>query len=105
MMSAPAILFCIITVYFIGWLIMCSYFLRLLRTRHEERWISPGKPSLILNNSIANGIAVMRFLWRREYMELEDQQITRLCGFMLVYQIGWFLLVGLLVIIGPVGHA
>jgi len=57
-----------------------------------------------LNNSIANGIAVMRFLWRREYMELEDEHITRVCGFMLAYQIGWFVLVGLVFIIGPVGH-
>ena len=42
MMSVPAILFCVITVYFIGWLVMWGYFLRLLRTRPEGRWISLG---------------------------------------------------------------
>ena len=104
-MSTPAILLCVITVYFIGWVFVCRYFLRLLRTRHEERWISLGRPSLVLNNTITNGIAVTRFLWRKEYMELEDEQITRLCSFMLVYQIGWLVLVGLVFIIGPVGHA
>jgi hypothetical protein len=104
MMSAPAILFCVITAYFIGWVVMCRQFLRMLRTRHEQTWIALGKPSLILNNSISNSIAVTRFVWRREYMELEDEWLTRFGGFMLLYQIGWLILLVLLLFIGPVGH-
>jgi len=104
MMSASLILFCVITAYFIGWFVMCGQFLRMLRTRHEQRWIALGKPSLILNNSISNGIAVTRFLWRRKYMELEDERLTRLGSFMLVYQIGLLILLVLLLFIGPVGH-
>jgi hypothetical protein len=43
MMSASLILFCVITAYFIGWFVMCGQFLRMLRTRHEQRWIALGK--------------------------------------------------------------
>ena len=83
---------------------MYGQFLRMLRTRHEERSIALGKPSLILNNSISNGFAVTRFLWRREYMEPEDERLTRFGSSMLVYQIGWLILLVLLLFIGSVGH-
>src|SRR5205809_5245169 len=105
MMSASLILCCVIIAYFIGIMALHGYLLRSLRTRHEERWIALGKPSLILNNSISNGFAVQRFLWQRQYLDLEDEHITRLCRFVLIGQIGWAFLIGVLLIVGPVRHA
>ena len=86
-------------------MVLHSYLLRSLRTRHEERWIALGKPSAFLNNSISNGFAVQRFIWQRQYLDLEDEHITRLCRSLIIGQIGWAILIGLLLIVGPVKHA
>lgn len=60
-------------------------FLRRLRLKHPETWVALGSPSLILNNSIQNGFAVMRFLWKRQYKSLNDPALTKLCNFIVVY--------------------
>jgi hypothetical protein len=47
-------------------------FLQELKSRHPNVWESLGRPSVVANNSIANSLAVLRFLWRKEYKDLGD---------------------------------
>ena len=56
-------------------------FLRRLRLDHHETWVSLGSPSLIFNNSIKNGLAVNRFIWKRRYKDLGDPALLGLGDF------------------------
>ena len=51
-----------------------------LRKSFETTWIRLGKPSLIMNNSISNSLALMSYLWRRDYLELNDASFSKQCG-------------------------
>ena len=53
--------------------------LRALRIDHEGEWVEMGRPSLILGNSIRNGLAVVQFLFTRSYRELASRRV-RLLG-------------------------
>jgi hypothetical protein len=57
---------------------MHSHFLREMRSRHPRVWESLGRPTLVMNNSISNGLAFLRFLWRRDYDALDDPEFARL---------------------------
>ena len=60
-------------------------FLRQLRTRHVHTWESLGRTTLFLNNSISNSLAVLRFLWRRQYRALADERFIRFAAFLRGY--------------------
>ena len=66
-------------------------FLSLLHSRHPETWQALGRPDLFRNNSIANGMAVQRFLWRREYRALTDRQFVRFAELVRIYFIAYLL--------------
>ena len=55
-----------------------------------------GKPSLIMNNSLSSNITFMKFLFKREWRELNDSGLATLGQFMLVffaiYTVGFFVL-------------
>jgi hypothetical protein len=55
-----------------------------------------GKPSLIMNNSLSSNITFMKFLFKREWRELNDSGLATLGKFMLVffaiYTVGFFAL-------------
>ena len=44
-----------------------------------------GKPSLIMNNSLSSNITFMKFLFKREWRELNDSGLTTLSKSMLVF--------------------
>ncbi len=50
-----------------------------LRLRFPQQWEKLGKPTLVLNNSLANNWAVWRFLRQRDYIALGDKAFTRRC--------------------------
>ena len=81
-------------------LALTAYLLRMLRKRHEPTWTSLGSPSLVRNNTISNNMAVLRFLWSKEFLELDDPQLTRLCFFVMFYQVAYLILF-LIVLIVP----
>jgi hypothetical protein len=60
-------------------------FLSRLRTRHVQTWEALGRPTLFLNNTITNSVAVLRFFWRREYQSLGDKQSVRFASFLRSY--------------------
>lgn len=52
--------------------------LNLLRESHEEVWKELGSPSLVQNNSFENGVATLRFIWKRGHRELNDSSLDQL---------------------------
>lgn len=75
------VLFCSVFV----WFFLCYRLFKILETRHPEKYESMGKPSLIMNNSISSNITFMKFLFRREWRELDDSGLATLGKSMLVF--------------------
>jgi ABC-type phosphate transport system permease subunit len=44
-----------------------------------------GKPSLIMNNSLSSNITFMKFLFKREWRDLDDSGLATLSKSMLVF--------------------
>ena len=80
-------------------LVLHHIFLSKLRTRHSKTWEALGRPALFLNNSITNGLAVLRFLWGRDYHALGDVEFSRFATFLRGYMVAYFILFILTVII------
>jgi len=72
-------------------------FLSRLRTRHAQTWEALGRPTLFLNNSISNSLAVLRFIWRRDYRNMTDKQLIRFATFLRGYLIAYIVLFALVV--------
>jgi hypothetical protein len=51
-----------------------------LQEQFPEKWRELGRPRLVMNNSIANNLALYRFLWRKEYLILGSISFANLCG-------------------------
>ena len=47
-----------------------------LEQRHEAKYIAMGRPSLFMRNNIETNVALMRFLFRKEYFALNDDAIA-----------------------------
>jgi hypothetical protein len=73
-------------------IVLHHVFLSRLRSRHSQTWEVLGRPTLFLNNSIINSLAVLRFLWRRDYRTLGDDEFTRLAGFLRGYMVAYLVL-------------
>jgi hypothetical protein len=61
----------------LGGFVLSYQYLGLLKDKHPDVWTSLGSPTLFLNNSPKNNIAVLRFLRRREYLRVGDAELTR----------------------------
>ncbi|WP_432454693.1 hypothetical protein ACRRS0_04260 [Agarivorans sp. QJM3NY_29] len=75
------VLFCSVFV----WFFLCYRLFKILETRHPEKYESMGKPSLIMNNSLSSNITFMKFIFKREWRELNDSGLATLGKFMLVF--------------------
>jgi len=75
------ILFCSVFV----WFYLCHKMFGILRIRHPEKYEAMGKPTLIMNNSISNNLSFMKFLFKREWQELNDDGLASLGKGMLVF--------------------
>ena len=51
-----------------------------LETNHTVTWRQLGEPSLFLNNSPRNSLLVVRFLWNKQYLLLQDAELTHLAS-------------------------
>ena len=61
-------------------------YLRMLRLSHPTTWQSLGRPTLFWTAAaIMTSFPVLRFLWRREYHTLGDQEFSRLSGWVRAY--------------------
>jgi branched-subunit amino acid ABC-type transport system permease component len=90
--TAFAILLVMFIASFAVGLVIQYIFLSRLRSRHAKTWETLGCPTLFLNNSIRNSLAILRFLWSREYRALSDPPFVRLAGFLRSYLAAYFVL-------------
>ena len=74
------ILFCLALV----WLFLCYRLFKILETRHPEKYQSMGQPTLMINNTLLTNIALIKFLFKREWRDLDDSELTTLSKAMLV---------------------
>jgi hypothetical protein len=102
-MSVSGILFAILAASCIAGLIAMHFFLRYLRLNHSTTWQHLGSPSLVMNNTISNNISVLRWLWKKEYLELEDSRLTRFAQGIIVFQV--FYIVLFLIVLSYFGQA
>ncbi len=75
------VLFCSVLV----WFFLCYRLFKILETRHPEKYEAMGKPSLIMNNNLSSNITFMKFLFKREWRELEDSALSTLGKSMLIF--------------------
>ncbi len=75
------LLFCMVFI----WFYLCNKMFNILRTRHPEKYEAMGKPTLIMNNSLSNNISFIKFLFKREWRELNDDGAASLGKGMLVF--------------------
>ena len=56
-----------------------SRLLNVLRQDHPDVWMKLGSPTLLMNNSIRNNLLVNAFLRKREYLSLDNENLTHAC--------------------------
>lgn len=49
-----------------------------LKKTHYEKWKELGSPALVTNNSVKNNVAILNFLKKKEYLEMNDQELTKI---------------------------
>lgn len=67
------------------WFVLLKRLFSRLERRHPEKYEAMGRPSLFLRNSIAGGLATLRFLVGREHKALDDSALSRLSDAALVF--------------------
>lgn len=85
------IVFATLFVSVILWFYLCKKLFTMLEIHHPAVYEAMGKPSLIMNNTISNNILFMKFLFKREWRELNDMKIAALGKFMLAYAVAYML--------------
>lgn len=74
------ILFLFFYIIFIGlmlWLFQYKFFL-FLKEKYPTLWNELGSPTLFFNKSIKNSIETFKFLKRKEYLKINDPNLTKL---------------------------
>ena len=66
-------------------------FVSLLREKYPDKWNELGRPTLIINNSIKNDVAVLSFLKNKGYLSLNDKQLNKIA--MLLWNFGYIYIV------------
>jgi len=95
------VLFCSIFV----WFFLCYKLFKILEIRHPEKYENMGRPSLIMNNSLASNITFMKFLFKQEWRALNDTGLAALCTTMLIF-FGFYLVGFLALFLAiPLGYA
>ena len=89
----------------IVWFYLCHRMFKILSERHPEKYVAMGKPSLVMNNTISNSLSFLKFLLKREWQDLNDQELASLGKGMLVFFIIYTVLFLCLCIGAPLGLA
>lgn len=84
-----ALLFCSVFL----WFFLCYRLFNSLETRHPEKYQAMGRPKLFTNNTFSNNFAFIKFLFKREWRELNDSGLTNLgnamLAFIVIYLLGF----------------
>ena len=97
-------LFAILAASVVLGFILTARMFRLLRKRHAKIYKSLGSPSLFLNNSVQNGLAVQGFILFGRFRLIDDPELVRLCSFLRAFSI-CYLVYFIAVIIYGFSHA
>ena len=95
------LLFCSVLV----WIFLCNRLFKILETRHPEKYESMGKPGLIANNTMSSNFTFMKFLFKREWRDLDDAGLAVLGKFMLVFFVIYMVGFLTLFLSVPLGYA
>lgn len=70
-------LFVLLIIFAITGICIHYRFLSLLKEKLPEKWKALGCPTLIINNSIKNNIAILKFLKDKEYLKINNPELIR----------------------------
>jgi hypothetical protein len=65
-------------IFIVSYLVLLQVLFYRLRHEHGDHYRELGEPSLFLNNSIATGFRVMRYLLYKDYGVVPDQRVNQL---------------------------
>jgi hypothetical protein len=69
----------------------------IMKLRTPDAYASIGAPHIILNNTLSNNLLFVRFLLGRQYANLGDAGVRRLCAFLRAFF--WLYLAGAMVFV------
>ena len=72
----------VLAVMVLVWFGLCIWTFRRLERSHPGKYIEIGRPSLVLRNTFENNWLFMKFMWRSDYLVLNDPLLTRICSIM-----------------------
>jgi hypothetical protein len=71
---APPI-FLVMAAVVVVYLVMVGYLMNYLKRVHPAKWEELGSPSILLNNSIRNGLSTSGFIFGGKYRQLNDPRL------------------------------
>ncbi len=87
------VFFCLMSAALASWLFLTNRFIHLLRSRYPKVYKSLGSPGLLWSKKEHGKTGLLHYLVNRNYLNLNDPELTRLCDGMLA--IGCLFLVSL----------
>ena len=99
--NAFVILFAILFLSVFFWFFLLIRLFDLLKSHHLEKYVEMGEPTLFWNSSPKTVWNTMKFLFRREYMRMDDPRLVTLGNTMLVFLIVFMPLCFLLMFATP----
>lgn len=79
-------LFVLLFVIVVCGLFLNHKFLVYLKEKHFNKWEELGSPTLFINNSFKNNLAIWKFLRSKDYEALKDQELIKKSQFLWNYQ-------------------
>ncbi len=60
------------------YMVSVGYLMNYLKNAHRKIWTDLGSPSIILNNSIRNGLLTLGFMFGSKYRNLNDPKLNKI---------------------------
>jgi hypothetical protein len=89
MTTAEAIWFAILLAMVMIWFGLILWLFRRLRTHHASTYEALGSPTLFWNNSPANNLRLLGFIFSAKTRELQDPAMFRICKFMRIFLVAY----------------
>jgi high-affinity Fe2+/Pb2+ permease len=86
------IIFAVLTVMVLIWFAMIIALFKRLKLNHPAKYSEMGEPSLFWNNSMRTVWATLKYLFKREHKELNDNSLSLLSDSMLVFLVIYVIL-------------
>jgi len=101
-MDTDKIILTILFVFFAVGIFLYGTLLSYLKREHTETWMALGSPTIFANSSMSNNISMLKFLWKKEYLKVEDtklRSIARVTHYFSMFYLVFF--VGLILLLFP----